>query len=146
MPFPCCAHALLLPCLVAKGLECVFPISLTQCGRVWFTLAMSCSDYNALLKATAQHGRLSMAVLCCGLEKNGMVGAWYGHGMGMAWQVWITHGRPVWIKWERHILNPLWHGMAEERHGNGMLCVNRPLLSLYAERINCNLNFAHLAA
>jgi len=27
------------------------------------------------------------AVLCCGLEKNGMVGARHGHGMGMAWQV-----------------------------------------------------------
>ena len=34
-----------------------------------------------LLKATAQHGHISMAVLCCGLEKNGMVGAWHGHGM-----------------------------------------------------------------
>ena len=28
-----------------------------------------------------QHGRLSTAVLCCGLEKNGMVGAWHGHGI-----------------------------------------------------------------
>ena len=29
------------------------------------------------------HGvpRLSTAVLCCALEKNGMVGAWHGHGM-----------------------------------------------------------------
>jgi hypothetical protein len=33
MPFPC-------PCRAAKGLECVFPIWSTQCGRVWFTLAM----------------------------------------------------------------------------------------------------------
>jgi len=23
-----------------------------------------------------------------------------------AWQVWIRYGRTVWIKWERHILNP----------------------------------------
>ena len=29
-----------LPCLVAKGLECVFPIWFTQCGSVWFALAM----------------------------------------------------------------------------------------------------------
>ena len=28
------------PCRAAKGLECVFPIWFTQCGRVWFTLAM----------------------------------------------------------------------------------------------------------
>jgi hypothetical protein len=33
MPFP-------LLCRAAKGLECVFPIWFTQCGRVWFTLAM----------------------------------------------------------------------------------------------------------
>jgi len=25
-----------------KGLECVFPMWFTQCGRVWFTLAMPC--------------------------------------------------------------------------------------------------------
>ena len=30
------------PCRAAKGLECVFPIWFTQCGRVWFTLAMPC--------------------------------------------------------------------------------------------------------
>ena len=36
----CRAHAVPLPCRVTKGLECVFPIWFTQCGRVWFTLAM----------------------------------------------------------------------------------------------------------
>ena len=30
----CRAHALPLPCRPAKGLECVFPILFTQCGRV----------------------------------------------------------------------------------------------------------------
>jgi hypothetical protein len=34
MPCPCRAHAVPLPCRAAKGLECVFPISFTQCGRV----------------------------------------------------------------------------------------------------------------
>jgi len=38
----CSAHAVPLPCRAAKGLECVFPIWFTQCGRVWFTLAMPC--------------------------------------------------------------------------------------------------------
>ena len=42
---------------------------------------LPCSDYAVLLKATAQHGHLSAAVLCCGLEKNGMVGAWHEHDM-----------------------------------------------------------------
>jgi len=32
-------------------------------------------------------GRLSTTVLCRGLEKNGMVRAWHGRGMGMAGQV-----------------------------------------------------------
>jgi hypothetical protein len=36
----CRAHAVSLPCRAANGLECVFPIWFTQCGRVWFTLAM----------------------------------------------------------------------------------------------------------
>ena len=36
----CRAHAVPLPCRAAKGLECVFPIWITQRGRVWFTLAM----------------------------------------------------------------------------------------------------------
>jgi hypothetical protein len=43
MPCPCHAHAVPLPYRAAKGLECVFPIWFTQCGRVWFTLAMPCS-------------------------------------------------------------------------------------------------------
>jgi len=30
----CRAHAVPLPCRDAKGLECVFPIWFTQCGRV----------------------------------------------------------------------------------------------------------------
>jgi hypothetical protein len=38
----CRAHVVPLPCRAAKGLECVFPIWFTQCGRVWFTLAMPC--------------------------------------------------------------------------------------------------------
>jgi hypothetical protein len=37
-----------------------------------------CYDHAILLKVTAQHGRRETAVLCCGLEKNGMVGAWHG--------------------------------------------------------------------
>ena len=39
---------------------------------------LPCSDHDVFLKATTQHGRLSTAVLYCGLEKNGMVGEWYG--------------------------------------------------------------------
>ena len=38
----CRAHAVPLTCHAAKGLERVFLIWFTQCGRVWFTLAMPC--------------------------------------------------------------------------------------------------------
>ena len=39
---------------------------------------MPYSDHAVLLKATAEHGRRETAVLCCGHEKNGVVGAWHG--------------------------------------------------------------------
>jgi len=39
----CRAHAVPLTCRATKGLDCVFLIWFTQCGRVWFTLAMLCS-------------------------------------------------------------------------------------------------------
>ena len=41
-------------------------------------MSMPRSDHAVLLKITAQHDRQETAVLCCGLEKNGMVGAWHG--------------------------------------------------------------------
>jgi hypothetical protein len=77
---------------------------------------MPCSDHAVLLKATAQNGRLSTAVLCCGLAKKGMVGAWHGHGHGMesvnqtlphcANEIGKIHFKPL-----------------AERYGHGMLCV-----------------------
>ena len=82
----CRAHTFSLQCRAAKGLECVFPISFTQCGRVWFTLAMPCSDHAILLKATARPSLGGRAVMWPWEE-------W--HGRSMAWQVWIRHGRTV---------------------------------------------------
>ena len=102
--------------------------------HTFHTMPMPCSDHAVLLKATAQHGRLSTAVLCCGLQKNGMVGAWHGHGMESVNQTWPhcvnqmgkTNSKPL----------AAWHGRgtAWARHGNGMLCVNRPLLSFSSNR------------
>jgi hypothetical protein len=61
------------PCRAAKGLDSVFPIWFTQCGRVWFTHAMPCQCHattmpfwKRLLKATAQRGM-----------------AWHWHGTDM---------------------------------------------------------------
>ena len=99
MPFPCWARVVPLPCRAAKGLECVFPIWFTQCGRVWFTLAMPCSDHAVLLKITAQHGR---AVLWPWEER-------HGHGMTSVNQTQMhcvnqmgkTHSKPL-AAWGQH--------------------------------------------
>ena len=88
---------------------------------------MPCADHAVLLKATAHHGRRETAVLCCGLEKNGMVGAWHGHGVASVNQTRLhcvnqmgkAHYKPLAA---RHDRGTIW-----ARHGNGMLCVNRPL-------------------
>jgi hypothetical protein len=73
-------------------------------------------------------GRLSTAVLCHGLEKNGVVRARHGRGMVSVNQIrphcvnqmGKTHSKPLAARHGR--------GMAWARHGDGMLCVNRPLL------------------
>ena len=70
-------------------------------------------------------GRLSMAVLCRGLENNGRVSAWYGHGMESvnqtrphcANQMGKTNSKPSAARHGR--------GTAWGQHGHGMLCVNR---------------------
>ena len=110
---------------------------------------MPYSDHAVLLKATAQHGRRETAVLCCGLEKNGMVGVWHGHDMASVNQtrphcvnqmgktlskpLVARHGRGT--AWARHGRGTPWarhgRGKAWARHAHGMLCVNRPLLISY---------------
>jgi hypothetical protein len=58
------------------------------------------------------------AVLCRGLEKNGIVRAWHGRGMAS-----VNQTRP-------HCVNQMGKKYSKPlaaRHGRGMLCVNRPL-------------------
>ena len=73
--------------------------------------AMSCSDNAVLLKATGQHDLRETAVLCCGLDKNGMVGAWHGQGMAS-----VNQTRP-------HCVNQMGKTHSKTlaaRHGRGM--------------------------
>ena len=96
--------------------------------HICHAMPMPCSDYAVLLNATAQHGRLSTVVLCCGIEKNGIVGAWHGHGMACVNQtrrdcvnqMGKTHSKPLAARHGR--------GTAWARYGHGMLGVNRPLV------------------
>jgi hypothetical protein len=97
--------------------------------------AMPCSDHAVLLKATAQHGRRETAVLCCGLEKNGMVRAWQGHCMAS-----VNQTRPHCVNQMGKTRSKLLaarhgRGRAWARHGSGTLCVHRPLLSLTVLRL-----------
>ena len=101
MPFTCRAHAVPLPCRAAKGLECVFPIWFAQCGRVRFTLAMSCPCYAPTMPffSRPQHSTAVSRRPCCAVALRRT--AWSAHGMAN-----VRHGCTVQIKWERHILNP----------------------------------------
>ena len=88
--------------------------------------ARAIPNHAVLLKATAQHGRLSTAMLRRGLEKNVMVGAWHGHDMAN-----VNQTRPHCVnQMGKTDSKPLmaWHGRgtAWARHGHDMLCVNRP--------------------
>ena len=95
MPCPCRTHTVPLPCRAAKVLECVFPIWFTQCGRVWFTLAMPCPCHAPTMpffSKPQQSTAVERWPFCAvALIRT----AWSEHGMGMAWQVWIRHGRTV---------------------------------------------------
>ena len=85
-PFPCCAHAVPLPCRAAKGLECVFLLWFTQCDRVWFTLAMPCPCHASTIPffSRPQHSRAVERRPCCAVALRRT--AWSEHGMGMACQ------------------------------------------------------------
>ena len=104
-------HAVPLPCRAAKGLECVFPIWFTECSRVWFTLAM-------LRPCRSSQGH-STAVLCCGLEKNGMVAIWHGHSMASVNQtrphcvnkMGKTHSKPLAARHGRRTACYVWIGL-----------------------------------
>ena len=86
--------------------------------HTYHAMPMPCSNNAVLLKATAQHDRLSTAVLCCGLEKNDMVGAWHGKCESDMAVLCKSNGKDTF---------QTLGGRAWARYGNGMLCVNRPL-------------------
>jgi hypothetical protein len=99
-------HSMPRPCRAGKGLEYVFPIWFTQCGCVWFTLAMPmpCSDNAVLLKATARPSRDGRAVLWPWEERHGMasVNQTQPHCLN---QMGKTHSKPL-----------------PPRHGRGTAC------------------------
>jgi hypothetical protein len=147
----CHAHAVPLQCRAPKGLECVFPIWFTQCGCVWFTLAMPCRCHaHAVPMPCSDH-----AVLPFGFF-------WLPRGvpwrlLSEAYQSSPQRSIPTTLRvvaahykkddllncWtsssdtsgyhadfhEQHGTVGAWqgHSMTGEWHGHSMLCVNRPL-------------------
>jgi hypothetical protein len=100
MPFPCRAD---------KGLDCVFPIWFTECGRVWFTRAMphlchatTMPFWKWLLKAMAQHGMGMAWHRMCELAFNATLDKTY-------WLYPIQYGTQQWPPSDNTFLWQLHH-------------------------------------
>ena len=93
MPCSCRARAVPLSRRAVKGLECVFPICFTQCGRVWFTLAMPCPCHVLTMPFFSRPRHITAVFRrpCCAVALRRT--AWSEHGMGVAWK-W--HGKCEW--------------------------------------------------
>ena len=127
MPRPCRAHAVPLPRRASKGLECVFPIWFTQCGRVWFTSSRprQCHAPTMPFFSRLQHSTAVERRSCCAVSLRRT--AWLWHGMASVNQTrphcvnqtGKTHSKPLAA---RHGRRTAW-----VRHGHGKLWVNRPL-------------------
>jgi hypothetical protein len=119
------------PCRAANGLECVFPIWFTQCGRVWFTLAMP-RPCHALTMPFLSRSRHSKAVDRRPVGYLPALGFFrLPHGvprrlLSEAYQSSSQQSIPTTVKSGRGVCE-LTYGMAGELHGHGMLCVNPPL-------------------
>jgi hypothetical protein len=165
----CRAHAVPLPCRAAKGLECVFPIWFTQCGRVWLTLVMprTCPAPTMPLYSRPRHTTAVPRSASSGYHAEFHEGCYQKHtNPRCRWPVWnqttfvmdeeksgsstLQKRRSVKLLDQqfgyfrlpcglslrtrhcrsragaRHGMYELTNGMAGERHGRGMLCVNRP--------------------
>ena len=125
MPFPCRA---------AKGLECVFPIWFTQCGRVWFTLAMPCPCHAPTMPffSRLRHSNAVYRQPCCTVALRRT--AWSEHGMTS-----VNQTRP-------HCVNQMGKTHSKPlaaRHGRGTAWALRAMcesaLTLRIAQRYCNL-------
>jgi hypothetical protein len=113
MPCPCRAHAVSLPCRAAKGLDSVFPIWLTQCGRVWLTHAIPCPcRARAIPRPCRSESDFS---------RPRHSAAWTRH-------VWISTGRPETACWRPARVRPSsgyhaqFHEGCYQKHTNMLNC------------------------
>ena len=117
-------HSMPFPCRADKGLECVFPIWFTQCGLVWFTLAMPCPCHALTMPffSRPQHSTAVFRRPCCTVALRRT--AWSEHDMAS-----VNQTRP-------HCVNQMGKTHSKPlaaRHGNGMLCLNRPSMCTFLQ-------------
>jgi hypothetical protein len=166
MKFPCRFPAVTLPCRSAKGLDCVFPIWFTQCGRVWSThhavlmpfpcrspdMPRICFSESETAGSWQGRGRVAAG----SRQGRGRLTAWEQRGNGMVlcesnnsigrletacWPPANVRLRAATTQSSRKVVTrniPISDtgGQCEtkqhlswtrERHGKGMVCVNRAL-------------------
>ena len=143
-PMPCSNHAgraVTLPShhcsaklLAPRKTGCIVLVLNTPLKTVIYnaiSVVILGSPFEQSFTISPQHGRRETAVLCRGLEKNGMVGTWRGRGMASVNQTRThcvnqmgkTHSKPLgaWhgrgTAWARHGRGL---GAAWARHGRGM--------------------------
>ena len=114
MPFRCRAHAVPPPYRAAKGLECVFPIWFTQCGSVWFTPAMPCSDNAVLLKATTRPC-FGVALRRTAWSEHGMAGVNQTRPPQCVNQMGKKHSKPLGARHGRGTACCMWIGLKSQR-------------------------------
>jgi hypothetical protein len=98
----CRAHAVPLPCRAAKGLESVFPIWFTQCGRVWFIKMWSVSQTR--LHCVNQTGKTHSKPLAA---RHGRGTAWARHAMcesALIVSIYGTRGFVIFVTRFRNLL------------------------------------------
>jgi hypothetical protein len=114
MPFPCCSHAVPMPCCSTKALDCLSHLIYTVRPCLIHT-------YHAVPLPFPYH---ATNILFWKWPLKAMAGSWQSRGRATAWEQngngMVCVNRPL-----------TWHGngkrTAWEWHGNGMVCVNRPL-------------------
>ena len=147
MPCPCRAHIVPLPCRAAKDLECIFPIWFTQCGRVWFTLVMPCPCHAPTMPffSRPQHSTVVERRPCCAVALRRT--AWSEHGMTSVNQIRPHCVNQMGKTHSKFSAARLGRGRVWARHGNGMICVNRPLdvswLTVRPHGFSRNLKFKY---
>ena len=107
-----------------------------RCEEDWYASDKNFVELRVIAgRSRTRKGRLSTAMLCSGLEKNGMVRAWHGRGIAS-----VNHARP-------HCVNEMGKTHSKPlaaRHGHGMLCVNRPLIFSIGLELLFNFTIRHL--